>query len=161
MFLSDLDTLSDLAAALKVTGEGALPDWWTALNVRSHAWAYQQIVSILASRGYTASQIAQIDQGEDLESDLTLFRNLVRGGATEALTKELLEELDRRAELRGDPAKGIAPLCPTIGGAFAQPAGTAGQAVFGEADVSSDTFVWPPREGEPFPPGDFGKDTRW
>lgn len=99
MFLTDNQTLQDISDTLKSTGVGNLPPWWTSLNSKSHAWAYHQIVQALARRGYSKALIDTWDEGSDIESDLTIFRALSRGGALEGISPEVIKMFDRREEL--------------------------------------------------------------
>lgn len=162
MFLTDNDILDRIADVLQAASRSALPSQWASTIVPDgHRRAYNEIVSALASRGYTLSQITSWDRGTEFEADLGVWASLVKGASLANVTPTLLEMYDRREELRGNPAKGVPAVVVTISGAFVDPAGTAGQVVVGSDDTSGDTFVFPWQSDDPFPPGQSGQDLKW
>lgn len=138
MFNSSAVILQAISDTLQQAGTSSLPAQWTNIANQAQTWAYQEIVSVLSGRGFTAAQIAAWDRGAEFELDLSLFRALSRGHMLGAMADApfLLKTFDRRPELL--------TVIYTTGGAIQDPQGTAGLPNFGDVDTSDDIFVIPP-----------------
>lgn len=95
--------------------------------------AYQEIVSRLAYRGYTQSQIDSWDRGAEFERDIALFWCLVKLGGLENADDKFIARLDRRAE--------IDEIIVTVGGAVVDPDVDEGPVSFGYLDTDRSEFV--------------------
>jgi hypothetical protein len=155
MLLSDAQISQSLSDLLQQVGVSTLQSWWTNTVIpESHTWAYNYLVSVLASRGYTLAQITSSDQAPDYERNLSLWRALSKPAVGQNLPDGLLKTLDVREELK--------ELCLTSGGAFLDPAGTAGQVGIGRESTTNDIFSWTDPDSDCDPPGPgIGKPTRW
>lgn len=145
MYVPSTVVLQDLSDALKLTGPAALPAWWLTVSARAQGWAYGAVARALAQRGYSAVQIAAWDDGPAFERDLTLWKSLVTGGATEDVPKELLKDLDRRKEM--------CVVQVLNAGVFQYPQFGVGQANAGANQTGNDLVDW--EQGEaPRVPGE-------
>ncbi len=154
-FLSDDQTLSDLAATIKATGVEVIPGYWPAINTRAHTRAYNEIYSALIGRGYSASQIAAWDRGEEFESDLTVWFAISKSSSATPLNQKVFSIFDRRADLQAVPIVNA--------GVLQAPAeGSQGTIHTGAPATDTDVFVWPPTDGStPSPADELGQPTRW
>lgn len=96
--------------------------------------AYQEIVSRLAYRGFSQSQIDAWDRGAEFERDIALFWCLVKLGGLENADDKFIERLDRRDE--------IDEAIITTGGTVVEPDDEDGGPIgFGALDTSQSEFV--------------------
>ncbi len=150
MFLTPGQLQNNLAGRLK-TSMDAMPAYWAGFIVECQQWAYGEIVSRLAARGFTSAQIVDWDRGAEFERCLTLYWALVNGdvvGGTGDL--KALSLLDRRLELD--------TVFFTINGKGQAPENTEGVAIVsvGPMDTSEDVFV-PIDQDDP----DLGEVMEW
>ncbi len=160
-FLTDAACLQKLADVLQAASTSALPAQWASTILPDcHVWAYQELLTALASRGFTAVQIAAWDRGAEFEGDLTLYRALSRGGSLQNLDDKFINTFDRRDDLHGNPSKNITAVSVLNGGVWQAPAGGVGLPSHGVEATGSDIFVWPGTGDPPFPPGELGETAR-
>jgi len=95
-FVADSVVQARVAAALKrsggvadVTGNVAWPVIITAANTA----AYNEIVTRLTARGFSAAQIAAWDRGVEYETKIALYWSLLEGGALDGYDDRSLREM--------------------------------------------------------------------
>jgi hypothetical protein len=146
LVLTDAQLLSDYADNIKKSGQMAdLPAYVPNLVSQSHSWAVGKIVSTLAARGYSPSQIASADQTGDYERALTLFMAHKRAAVIEGTSDTNVKTLDF--------TEGLKDVVLTQGGQFVIPAGPFGIPKSGLPDTSDDIFVWPDETDQSDIPG--------
>jgi hypothetical protein len=147
--------LQAISDTLQQYGIQYLPGQWSNIANQSQVRAYNDIVSALAARGYTGTQIQGWDRGPEVELDQSIFYALERAGTLAAsLDDKFLKTFDRREDLK--------TIAYTEAGQYVDPTGTAGQCGSDYVSTSGDVFVWPPRDGSTdFPGPGLGEVTRY
>lgn len=114
------------------------PQWRTYLQT-GQQWAYNEIVTALATRGYSKAQIDAWDRGKEFEQSIGAFWALDLGGLLGNVDDRLWTKLDRRAEL--------ATVDVLIGGGLVTPGGSDQGAVgHGKLSAADDLFSLDPRD---------------
>lgn len=90
-----LQRLLDRLQKAEMDTEGA----WDTIITDANRWAHGEIVSALAGRGYTMSQINAWTQRQDYNVDLAIFWALTNAGTTKSWDQRFIDKLDRRKEL--------------------------------------------------------------
>lgn len=121
-----------VAAQLKKAST-ELADYWDTIVEDALNAAYNEIVTVLSSRGYSSAQIADWDRGGEFEKDIGLFWALTKGAGLTGEDDRWINKLDRRKELE--------TVSVTIDGEVVDPA-TAGDIGTGSMDTSWQTFTW-------------------
>lgn len=134
-------TVQNAVAARLHKNYSDLPSFWAQLISDCQTRAYNEIVSRLAARGFSAAQIAAWDRGAEFELSLTAFWAITDGAGLEGADDKFLAKLDRREELD--------TVAVTSGGTFSDPAGTAGLPSTGSYDTSTDMFVFDQNDEDP------------
>lgn len=135
-FITDAQLKARVEGLLKVES-GTLytsAPYWQAIVEDSRVAAYNEIVSAMATRGYTIGQIDSWDRGAEFEKDLGLFWSLVKGAGLHGYDDKFIARLDRREELKTVPI--------TIGYEVADPAGASGEVSHGEQDRTYQQFKY-------------------
>jgi hypothetical protein len=141
MFVDDSLILADVAAVLKVASASALPAWWVQVVNLAHQTAYNKIVSRLAARGYSPTQIAAWDQGAAVERTLALYESLVQAGGVETIPGGLAKRYEEYTAKDGE----LDTAAITAAGLFQTPQGPQDLAAAGAICFEPATFpILPP-----------------
>lgn len=98
-FTTDLLIKNRLAGLLKQLNlEDGLSEYWDDIVTDSRTSAYNEIVSRLADRGLSLTQIADWERGAEFERDIALYWCLIKG-AVGGEDDKFIKQLDRRKEL--------------------------------------------------------------
>lgn len=148
-FITDEDLFSLVAGVLKrgsndVTSDAA---YWRKLTETANEAAYNEIVTALAERGYTATQIAAWDRGAEFEKAIGTFWALDYGGCLGNYDDRLVTKLDRRAELK--------TVTVTTSNVVVTPAGEPTACGKGDLSTNKDLFVLDPNDSR------IGEVTDW
>jgi len=124
MFNTAAQCLQAINDCLQGVGSAPAPSFWANIVARTQPWAYNQIVMVLARRGWLIAQIIAWDLGPTAEIDLTVFRSISQAGVALEINEDRIKSLDWREELK--------TVELTINGVYQDPQGTAGQVSGGE-----------------------------
>lgn len=135
MFLTDAETLIDLAATLQQAGVTTLASQLPTINTRSHARGVADLVNALLLRGYSVAQITAWDAAyaAPLERDMSLFNALSLAWVRTQVGTDFIKVFDRREDLKTMPV--------ITGGLFVKPDGPVGIPGAGAYQTSGDMFV--------------------
>lgn len=139
MFCSDAQILTDVAAALKQASSAALVAkgaWWPQAVVLPHLTAYNRIVSVLASRAYSARQIAAWDRGAEFERVFAVYWSLVENGVLSQAGAGFIEKYERFE-------KELDTVTVTANGIVTIPEGPIGTSHSGQMNQGNSLFSFP------------------
>ncbi len=136
-----------------------LEAFWASVISAANSQAYQFILKHWLTQGYSASQIATWDFGNNFQIRCAAYFAVGRLAAIypDSFSQQALKFLDPRMELTGDPQMKIPPASLLIsGGIPLDPATTVGLVSTGLYNTDQDEFV-------PFCPDDprLGQPTRF
>lgn len=136
-FVTNMQVQTAIASRLKLTDVTKVPASVIAMITDAINRGYQDIVSKLQGRGYTAGQVAAWDRAYEFNLDLAMFWTAVQSMNLEA-DDLWVQKLDRRKELDS--------VAVMIGGNLVNPGTTGGgQVGFSAMDTSSDIVTRTPR----------------
>jgi hypothetical protein len=117
--VSDAEVAAALDAILKPAADEVRPPFWEQAVSDSNAFAYGVCTSILAGRGLSLTQVLTWSNLRVAILDMALWRLATLGVIATDLSKDAIDKLDRRQELKEDVIVGpdglpIVPELPPV-----------------------------------------------
>jgi hypothetical protein len=139
MFNNPQVILQDIATSLKQPSSAALvqagPFWANAVDLPQKS-AYNQIVGVLSSRGYSLNQIQNWDRGSEFERVIALYWALVSNGVLSQAGQQYVEKFEYYIRM-------LYTVSVTINGLFVPPDLQYGQPNVGFHNTANDVFIFP------------------
>jgi hypothetical protein len=143
-FITDAELLNAVQDTLRKTNQ-QMVSAWDSITSAANTQAYNEIVTILGSRGFDPTQINTWDRGPEMNRRLGIFWSIVNGGALvepDTYSANFIKVFDVREEL--------CKVSVTIGGQFVYPNQVQGNPNWGAYDTDQTFFGKFPVEDSAF-----------